>query len=182
MGQQWTPSARYQRVAKANKQNYKKFAILYDRTEDCVVSDRLQTMLQKDLDAILTKILKSGITQIEALDACGGSGNASLKLLKRNVNVTLCDISPELTALFKEKCSKEGYTNYSIVCQEIGEYLSQTTKKFDLIVFSSALHHIEDYASVLLLASKCLKAEGFIYTVFDHIKWSFPTHQIIWVD
>jgi ubiquinone/menaquinone biosynthesis C-methylase UbiE len=138
-------------------------------------------MLQKDLDAILTRLHEPG-NQLLALDACGGSGNASLKLLKRHVNVTLCDISSELIELFKEKCLKQGYTNYSTVCKEIGEYLSTTTQKFDLIVFCSALHHIEDYTSILRLAAKHLKRNGYIYTVFDPVKWSFPTFQVIWVD
>jgi S-adenosylmethionine-dependent methyltransferase len=134
-------------------------------------------MLQNDLDAILARMSESG-HKLHALDACGGSGNASLKLLKRNVNVTLCDISPELIEIFKKKCLKQGYTKYSTVCQEIGEYLSKTRQRFDLIVFSSALHHIEDYASILQLSAKRLKPKGFIYTVFDPIKWKFPTFKL----
>ena len=181
LGHHWKSSAQYQRVVEANKKSYREFANIYDKTETCVVSKRLQMMLQKDLDAILARINKPG-QQIHALDACGGSGNVSLKLLNRNVNVTLCDISPELIEIFKEKCSKQGFTTYSAVCQEIGEYLSKTERRFDLIVFSSALHHIEDYASILQLSAKRLNPKGFIYTVFDHVEWKFPTFQIIWID
>lgn len=181
MSRHWAPSAQYERVAEANKQSYKKSANRYDKTETCVVSRRLQIKLQKDLDAILAQINGSD-NKLHALDACGGSGNASLKLLKRNVEVTLCDISPELIEIFKKKCLKQGYTKYSTVCQEIGEYLSKTKQKFDLIVFSSALHHIEDYASILQLSAKRLKPKGFIYTIFDPIKWKFPSFQVVWID
>ncbi len=57
-----------------------------------------------------------------------------------------------------------------------------TNLKFDLIVFSSALHHIEDYTSVLKMAADRLDDGGFIYTVFDPLKWRFPAYQIIWLD
>lgn len=182
MASAWAPSNQYKRVAEANRRSYERSASLYDKTETCVVSGRLQSMLQNDLDAILSMIQEDSGRQVRALDACGGSGNAALKLLIRGVDVTLCDISPELIRLFESKCKEKGIARYTAVCQEIGSFLSSTKLKFDLIVFSSALHHIEDYTSVLKMAASHLNNNGFIYTVFDPIKWKFPTYQIIWVD
>ena len=182
MASAWAPSNQYKRVAEANRQSYERSASLYDKTETCVVSGRLQSMLQNDLDTILSMIRGDSGRQVRALDACGGSGNAALKLLIRGVDVTLCDISPELIRLFESKCKEKGTAHYTAVCQEIGSFLSSTKLKFDLIVFSSALHHIEDYTSVLKMAARHLNKNGFIYTVFDPIKWKFPTYQIIWFD
>ena len=183
---EWKPSKHYKHVVGAIEQVYERIAHIYDENETCVVYERLQKVLTNDLDSILARIKKSSnkksTSEISVLDACGGFGNVSLKLLEKKVNVTLCDISPELIKLFKDKCLDRGYTNYSTICQEIGEYLSKTTENFDLIVFSSASHHIEDYSSVLLLVANHLNTNGFIYTIFDNVKWQFPAFQIIWID
>jgi len=176
----WTPSSRYKKVAEVNRQFYKQFADLYDKTETCVVSPRLQKMMEQDLEKILQMISKK--EQIHVLDACGGSGNAALKLLNRGAYVTLCDISPELIQIFERKCKEKALARYETVCSEIGTYLSQLNKKFDIIVFSSALHHILDYTSVLKIAVLKLNEGGVIYTVFDPVRWKFPTYQIIYFD
>ena len=120
--------------------------------------------------------------RIRALDACGGSGNVALKLLNRGADVTLCDISPEMISLFESKCKERTFSHYSTNCNEIGSFLASTKLKFDLIVFSSALHHIEDYTSVLKMAAACLNQNGFIYTIFDPIKYDLLTYLILRIE
>lgn len=172
MSSLWYPSKQYQKVAKANLLAYAKNAERYDRMETCVVYYRCQLMLERDIDEILYMLHSSIGKDIYALDACGGSGNVALKLLDKGVKVVLCDISPELIEIFESKYRDRGFSAESI-CQEIGYFLSTTDKTFDLIVFSSALHHIEDYIGVLQLASARLTPGGMIYTVFDGVKRGF---------
>lgn len=161
----WNPSSEYQRVAEANRQFYSEIAPLYDASETCVTDRRIQQRLEADLDRILG-ILGRQPTAIRALDACGGSGNVALKLLNRGVDVTLVDISPELLGIFSAKCVATGGASRS-VCSEIGSFMSHTSQKFDLIVFSSALHHLENIEHVLTLAFHCVEPQGLIYTIFD---------------
>src|SRR6266516_4093389 len=166
----WNPSSKYQRVVEANRQFYAQIASLYDKSETCVRDQRIQQRLEVDLDRIVGIIGRPQGT-IRALDACGGSGNVALKLLNRGVDVTLVDISQEFLGLFSAKCAASGISSWS-VCSEIGSFMSQTSQKFDLIVFSSALHHLENIEHVLGLAFHCLEPQGLLYTVFDPISRS----------
>jgi len=161
----WKPSSEYQLVAEANRQFYSQVASLYDASETCVTDPRVQKQLQADLDKIIG-IIGRQPAAIRALDACGGSGNVALKLLYRGLDVTLVDISSKLLALFRNKCAAAGVVPQS-VCSEIGSYMSQPSRKFDLIVFSSALHHLENIEPVLTLAFHCLVPGGLLFTIYD---------------
>lgn len=170
-------------AADANRKYYKSTAKLYDGVEQCMVSSHQQAMMEKDLFDILNKNPYPS-NQLRILDACGGTGNASLKLLARKVPVTLCDISPELIEIFKAKCAHQGFVGYEVICENIITFFKNTDLKFDLIIFSSCLHHLEDYTSVLKLAANCLNHGGYIYTTFDPIRGTrkFPIAQLRWLD
>lgn len=161
----WKTTPEYQKIADANRQFYAQKADLYDTTESCVNDTRLQGGLESDLDRILQS-LGNRSRPIRGLDACGGSGNVSLKLLKRGVEVTLADISPELQAIFRRKCEEAGFTP-RIVCSEISAFLAQETQTFDLITFSSALHHLQDIEAVLRLALDRLAPGGLLFSLHD---------------
>jgi 2-polyprenyl-3-methyl-5-hydroxy-6-metoxy-1,4-benzoquinol methylase len=162
----WNPSARYRKVADANRAFYARTARWYDGTEPCVVSARLQQALEADLDRIVGGPLAKAPHTARALDACGGSGNVASKLLRRGVRVTVCDVSPDLLEIFRLKHAGDD-GSVEIVCAEIGEYLARSDAHFDLIVFSSALHHLEDIRGVLTLAFERLNPGGLLFTVFD---------------
>jgi len=161
----WKPSSGYQKVAEANRQFYARVASLYEGTETCVVDRRTQKRLEVDLDRVIS-VSGQQPASIRALDACGGSGNVSLKLLARNMDVTLVDISPELLDIFRRKCARLGVSP-RIVCAEIGSFLSETSQTFDLIVFSSALHHLANIEQVLTLAFHRLRPCGLLFTIYD---------------
>jgi len=158
-------TAGYQKIAEANRQFYAQTAGLYEATENCIHDQSLQTGLEADLDRILA-LLGTAPQSIRALDACGGSGNISLKLLQRGVAVTQTDISPELQQIFRQKCQASGF-HPQIICSEIGNYLANESQTFHLITFSSALHHLENIEAVLTLAHDRLAPGGLLYTVFD---------------
>jgi 2-polyprenyl-3-methyl-5-hydroxy-6-metoxy-1,4-benzoquinol methylase len=163
--QQWQPTDTYSKIASANRLFYAQTATQYDSTETCVTDARAQALLEADLDRIL-QLLQRPAAQVRALDACGGSGNISLKLLRRGVQVTLADISEELQAIFRRKCAAEGFTA-KIHTGEIADFLSHSGDSFDLIVFSSALHHLENVEAVLCLARERMAPGGLLFTVFD---------------
>ena len=162
----WSPSPQYRTVAEANRAFYAKTARRYDTTESCVVATRLQHELEGDLDRIVGGLLVKPASEVQALDACGGSGNVARKLSMRGMRVTLCDVSPELLDVFRSKQSATERP-VEIVCAEIGDYLASAGRSFDLIVFSSALHHLAEVPGVLTLAFERLNPGGLLYTVFD---------------
>lgn len=162
---EWRPSAQYRKIAEANRQYYARTAQVYDSTETCVTDGVFQAGLEQDLDAVLA-LLGRPPAAIQALDACGGSGNITLKLLRRGVPTVTSDISADLLAICRSRCEAEGLTP-RLVCTEIGDFLSAHPGQFDLIVFSSALHHLEDIDAVLDLAYASLRPDGVIFTTFD---------------
>lgn len=161
----WKPSPDYDKVAEANRLYYAATASLYDTTETCVRDTYSQKALEADLDAIIGQL--GGVpSRLTALDACGGSGNVALKLMARGVGVTLCDISDDLLAVFRSKAANSP-TVPRIICSEIGTFFANDVEKYDCIIFSSALHHLEDIESVLSLAFDHLKPGGILFTIFD---------------
>ncbi len=161
----WNTTPGYEKIAEANRQFYSRIADLYETSEVCIHDRTLQAGLEADLDKILP-MLGHPTNSIVALDACGGSGNVSLKLLKRGINTTLADISPEMQSNFRQKCQKANYTP-QIVCSEIGNFLAQCNDTFNLIIFSSALHHLENIDAVLTLAFERLKPGGLLFSLYD---------------
>jgi SAM-dependent methyltransferase len=161
----WAPSDDYRKVVEANRRFYERFAGLYESTETHLNDPRAQRMLESDLDAILQAIGRPP-DKVRALDACGGSGTVAVKLLDRGVDVTVCDVSEELLAYCKATCADHGLEP-TIVCGDVGEFLATTTDTWDLIVFSSALHHLENIRLVLRLSLDRLAPGGLLFTVFD---------------
>jgi ubiquinone/menaquinone biosynthesis C-methylase UbiE len=161
----WQPSTAYNKIAEANREFYAKTARQYDLTETCVTDPDTQRDLEATLDRVVALIGKPA-SEILALDACGGSGNISLKLLKRNIHVILADISPDLQNIFRAKCQQLGLEPQT-VCSEIANFLAHTELTFDLIVFSSALHHLQNFEEVLTIAFSRLNPNGLLFTIFD---------------
>lgn len=177
------PSDEYRRVAEANRAYYAEVAEMYDASETCVTNKEFQQQLEVDLSQIINFLGKPPKT-LHALDACGGTGNVALKLLRRGLNVTISDISPTQLAIFEKKSKAEQFTSQTF-CMEIGELLSTHTQQFDLIVFSSALHHLENITYVLQLAYQRLLPGGLLFTVFDPtstLRHKQSTKLILWVD
>lgn len=149
-------------AAEANRRFYEEAVEYYDRVEECVVDSRLQARLRDALKNALPKLPPHP----RVLDACGGSGNASLMLLDLGVQPTTVDISPEMLRLYEQKAETNGHTPDCIV-SEIGLFLEQDAREWDLIVFSSALHHFDDPQTVMDLACDRLTPGGLILTMFD---------------
>jgi ubiquinone/menaquinone biosynthesis C-methylase UbiE len=149
-------------AAEANRRFYARVAETYDATEECVVDPRRQAYLHALLDRALAELGP----EPRALDACGGSGNVTLALAERGVGTLAVDVSPEMLALLARKAAARGLPAETRVA-EIEPFLREPGPSFDVIVFSSALHHLEDPGAVLALAAARLEPGGVLLTVFD---------------
>lgn len=161
----WSPSPQYRKVVEANRQFYARNAHAYDTTETCLTDPEAQAYLEEALDTIVAQAGKPP-HHLRALDACGGTGNIALKLLHRGVRTAVIDVSQDQLDILQSKCREAGFTA-DVSCSEIGEFLAKSPEEFDLIVFSSALHHLEDVLGVLKLSSEALKPGGLLFTIHD---------------
>ena len=133
-------SERYLTVAEANRRNYANVARHYVKYMAKIDSPEL---LAEDLRRALGRLGNLGRKPV-ALDACGGSGDTALMLQQLGCDVLLVDISPEMIGFYKEACAMAGF-GAETECSEIGSFFTHTQRRFDLIVFRSALHHLEDH-------------------------------------
>jgi 2-polyprenyl-3-methyl-5-hydroxy-6-metoxy-1,4-benzoquinol methylase len=176
-------SVDHRAVADANRRFYARTAHAYEATENCLVDRRKQALLERLLD---DAVARSGRApgEMVALDACGGSGNVSMKLLRRGLAVTNVDVSPEMHDLFRAKLRQSGL-DAEIQLREIADFLRDSTRRFDLVVFSSALHHLKDLEAVMDLVSQRLRPGGALLTVFDptlRSELSTAARAVLWLD
>ncbi len=90
---------RYLTVAEANRRNYAKVADEYEKHTRCVVDPQEQRRLVEHIQLGL-QLLGDLRRRPTALDACGGAGNAALRMQALGCDVKLVDISPEMIELY----------------------------------------------------------------------------------
>jgi len=161
------------RTADANRLFYADHAADYDGSEHCVAHADLRELLA----GILDRAIAAGPSSApRTLDACGGTGNVSELLARRGIETTLADVSPEMLARWRDKAARLGVTA-GTVTGEIDTFLATDEREWDLIVFSSALHHLDDPVGVAALAADRLAPGGVLVTAFDPIRSDDATTQ-----
>ena len=152
-------------VIEANKKVYNESAKTYD---EIVITKDSNKRLKKVIENVLNVLKKNKKISNEflALDACGGTGNVSFIINNLGYNVQLVDLSFAMVDNFNNYCKNNGINikSYNV---EINQYLENCDTKYDLVVFSSALHHLRYPDRVLFNAAKCLKPGGIILTIAD---------------
>jgi ubiquinone/menaquinone biosynthesis C-methylase UbiE len=149
-------------AAEANRIFYRDEALDYDRTEACLRDRRQQDRL---LDA-LTRVVPGLDGSPRVLDVGGGSGNVGAALHRHGVTPVVVDVSREMTTIWRRKAARLGLAP-EIHDMPIEEFLAADTRRWDLITFSSTLHHLDDYTAVLNAAAARLAPGGFVLTIFD---------------
>jgi SAM-dependent methyltransferase len=145
-------------AAQANRRFYEQVAATYDAAEHCVIDPRLRQRLRLALESALALAPGRAV-----LDACGGSGHASGLLAELGVPTVLVDVSAEMVARWRARAGPEVEAHV----EEIESFLAGDQRRWDLIVFSSALHHLQDPRAVLERAVGRLTPGGVLLTVFD---------------
>ncbi len=155
------------RVIAANKDFYRQIAKKYEQYESCTFEPYLQQILDKDLDTIHSWFTSLGRTP-HCLDCGGGTGNLALKLLARGCDVTVVDVSAEMLAVLKEKARAGGHSP-RLVHSSIERFLEERRETYDFVAFSSVLHHLYSYASIVQQAAAAVCPEGIFYSNYDPI-------------
>jgi 2-polyprenyl-3-methyl-5-hydroxy-6-metoxy-1,4-benzoquinol methylase len=157
------------RTADANRLLYADLAGEYDHSEHCIAQAGVRQLLDGLLDRAIAALPAERRAAPRVLDACGGTGNVSDLLARRGITTTLADVSPQMLARWRDKAAQLG-VEADTVEGEIDSFLASDGREWDLIVFSSALHHLDDYVAVSTLAASRLAPGGVLVTAFDPIR------------
>jgi SAM-dependent methyltransferase len=146
---------------KDNKEIQKKF---YDKAfeKECVWSDASFSESTKYFtDRFIDVAIKPESKKI--LEIGCGNGLLTFFLLKKEKNITAIDISKEAIKNIQEQFSKEiGERKLRLVCGDIISFLDNCEEKFDVIIGSGIIHHIEkkDWPELFSFAFEKLNPGG----------------------
>lgn len=160
-----SPVSMGEQVIAANVEFYEQIASRYDEYESCTSDATYQQMLERDLDAMHGRLPPGGI---HCLDCGGGSGNLTLKMLNRGWTVKVVDLSPEMLEVSRAKVRRRGYTA-EFLNDSIEHYLAANPGTFDVITFSSVLHHLYSPLDVIRGIGRRVNPGGFFYSNFDPV-------------
>src|SRR5256885_8925 len=161
-----TESVRDQ-VILANQEFYRQIAVKYDHYEYCASDPFFQNVIEQDLEIIKSK-LPSRSEPVRCLDCGGGTGNVALKMLRRGWQVTVVDVSADMLKILRAKIARNGQTAV-FVNDSIENFLSSTQETFDVISFSSVLHHLYSPLNVVAAAATRVRPGGVFYSIFDPV-------------
>lgn len=160
------------RVIAANIDFYRKNAIQYDRYETYLFDAALQGSLERDLDRIAAYFAPLGRAP-SCLECGGGTGNLTLKMCARGWRVTVVDISEDMLDLLRKKSCAMA-RGPELVCGSIERFLHEAQEKYDVIAFSSVLHHLYSYLDVVQHSLACVRPGGFFYSNYDPVQPARP--------
>ena len=153
------------KVIEANVAFYLQMAEKYDTYEPYLFDPALQQSLEDDLDKIGSQFALLGRAPV-CLECGGGTGNITLKMCKRGWAVTVVDVSEKMLGLLRQKAQARGYSP-TLILSPIEQFLGATHEDYDLVAFSSVLHHLYSYASVVERSLKRLRPGGVFYSNYD---------------
>jgi 2-polyprenyl-3-methyl-5-hydroxy-6-metoxy-1,4-benzoquinol methylase len=159
------PALLREQVISANVEFYKEIAKKYDDYEACASEEYFQQILEVDV-ARMESLLSS--PDIHCLDCGGGSGNLTLKMLKRGWTVTVVDVSSDMLEVSKAKVASHGY-KAEFVNDSIEHFLASSERVFNVITFSSVLHHLYSPLKVINEVAVRVKPGGLFYSNFDPV-------------
>ena len=160
------------KVIEANVAFYLQIAEKYDHYETYLFDPVLQLSLEDDLDKIGSYFVSLGRTP-SCLECGGGTGNLTLKMCARGWAVTVVDVSEKMLGLLQEKARAQGHSP-TLLHGPIERFLRTTSGPYDLVAFSSVLHHLYSYLSVVESAAKLLRPGGIFYSNYDPLAPKSP--------
>ena len=105
----------------------------------------------------------------KVLDLGAGEGSVTLPFLELGAKVVAIDISNSQLNALKNKCERFG-DMLSVRCEDINDTLKDKTKKYDIIVVNSFLHHVPDYLGMIREAATVLKPHGQFFSFQENFK------------
>ena len=154
-------------VILANKEFYRHIAQKYDDYEACASDPFFQDWIEDDLKIVETKLVRRG-DAVRCLDCGGGTGNVTLKMLRRGWHVTVVDVSADMLKVLERKVHSAG-ANATFLNESVEFFFSRCQDDFDVICFSSVLHHLHSPLNAVKTAAQSVSPQGFFYSIFDPV-------------
>jgi len=151
-------------VKRSNKELHDIEARYYDLLHPEIWNKYEQWQINRDINKISDLVKQS---KANVLDVGCGTGNLTIKFIELGYKVTALDISENMLKILDDKISSSLKDNVNFVCEDIDNYLLATDKMYDVICFSSVLHHLGNYFYTLDHAISRLKDGGIIYIVHE---------------
>lgn len=108
---------------------------------------------------------------LTAIDVCGGAGKAAF-ILQRcgGCETVLLDSAEKMLEIADRKIAREQIKDVTPVLDDALKYLDDTETMFDIIVFSSAIHHFKDPLQLVNLAFDKLTPQGIMVILGEPTK------------
>lgn len=114
----------------------------------------------RDLEAVSLRETLAGVNFDHCLELGCGTGKNTEWLITRGRKMTAVDLSEEMLAIAQKKVINE---NVEFVKGDINQDWAFANVKYDLIVCSLVLEHIEDIHRIFRLISQYLSEDGLLY-------------------
>jgi len=167
-----------QKILESNRALHRVEADLYDLIHPEIFGTYEQGQTNRDLDFITTHLPKD--RAICAMDIGCGTGNITLKLLAHGYNVRAVDISDEMLGCLRAKLPLGADPQIELVLSDAEAAVDdpRTYGTYDLVSFSSVLHHLPDYMTILGFALQQLRRGGLLWVCHEPLAVEHSNQRI----
>ncbi len=150
-------------IIEHNRLTHADMAELYDLSLPNLYHWYERRLLGQDIDLIST--LLPANQPVQVLDVGTGTGRLALQFVRRGWAVDGVDLSAEMLAVCQTKYDalQALKGQLRLVCGEIGQLTSDLSGPYNILAFSSVLHHLPYYMSVVERLLEVLAPDGIIY-------------------
>ncbi len=110
-------------------------------------------------------------SNLSVLEVGAGDGLASIPWFRRGVRLTAVDCSAEMLARMERRAAADHLSVRTFQSDAVEFFGRQNHESFDVICFTSMLHHIPDYIALLKSALPSVKQRGCILTFQDPLRY-----------
>ena len=153
-----------------NKILHDKEAFYYDILHGEIWNFYEQLRIRIDVKTILNVVNKP-VQRLKVLDIGSGTENLTLKFLYLGCEVTALDISQKMLESLQSKVPDTLRKKLKLFCDDADHFLLHENENYDVITFSSVLHHLPDYLKTINLSISKLNLGGVIYIVHEPLPY-----------
>lgn len=161
-----------EKVVLQNKIAHNEEAATYDITQSYVSSGIYDVFVCNELNIIIEGLRKNNKKKYRILDLGCGTGFITSKLYKNyDFEIDAVDIAENMMQVLKKKI--QNASNVHVYVREASEFLRDSIashKQYDLIIFSTFLHHLYDYTKIVRQGIELLAPDGYIYILNEPVK------------
>jgi SAM-dependent methyltransferase len=149
----------------------------YDHAANEGYADGAPHLKHRRIRELYDRLLKDAMTGCSGrrvLDLGAGNGQITRLFFERDAQVTAVDISEAQLRELQSVCAA-GKGRLKVHCGDATAFMAECTDSWDIIIANSFLHHVPDYAALMVAAARKLAAGGLIITFQDPLRYDALT-------